>query len=301
MPSDLILKRLDINDRDILMPYLISNPYDICDFSFSNIFMWRNSHPVDYAIHKGFLVLLSSTFDGKRHFFMPLGLGKGNLQEIINDMIFWSFANNRDFSMIGLTDKMIKELAFLGPDFIVADAMVWDYIYNTDDLIHLKGRKFHAKRNHINKFNSRYDYEYRALETAHIPLCTELLNNWNVGDNHNKWLAADCFAIGEALQNFDNLKMSGGCLFVDGRLGAFTMGQPVNDEVFAVHVEKGLTCYEGIYSKINQMFAERVCVGFKYINREEDMGIEGLRKSKMSYNPAFLMYKRQGVIKCLSN
>jgi len=299
MFEGLTLKRLTIDDRDIIMPYLYANKYGSSDFSFYNLFAWRNTHPVDFAIHKGFLVVLSSTFRA-RHFIMPVELGSGgNLAEVIGDMKGLAFASNMDFSMIGLTEPMLEQLAFMGPEFEVSDVMVWDYVYNTEDLITLRGKKFHAKRNHINKFNSLYDYEYQRMEAGHIPLCNELLVEWSESHGSSEWLDGDGRAVREALAHFDGLGALGGCLFVDGKLAAFTLGQPINSEVFCIHIEKALQQYEGIYAKINQLFAQDVCSEYKYINREEDMGIEGLRKSKMSYNPAYLLHKRKGLIKRL--
>jgi len=299
MPESLALTRLTIDDRSIIAPYLFRNKYGSSDFSFYNLFAWRNTHPVDYAIHKGFLVVLSSTFHA-RHFIMPIELeGGGNLAEVINDMKDWAFAAGMDFSMIGLTEPMLEQLVFMGPEFIVSDVMVWDYVYNSDDLITLRGKKFHAKRNHINKFNSLYEYEYQRMEVRHIPLCVELLNEWSNSHGGSEWLDGDNRAVREALAHFEELDALGGCLFVEGKLAAFTLGQPVNSEVFCIHIEKALHQYEGIYAKINQLFAQDVCAEYKYINREEDMGIEGLRKSKMSYNPAYLLHKRKGLIKRL--
>ena len=294
MASDLHLRKLTINDKDIFTPYLMSNKYNICDFSFSNIFMWRNTYLVDYAIHKGFLVILTSDFEGGRHFFMPLSIGKtirGDIESVIHDMIDWAFEQKQQFKMIGITEQMARELAFLGPKFIIFPAVVWDYIYNTKDLIELKGKKFHSKRNHIHRFDSLYEYEYKELRPEYVPLCRKLLDIWCAEVESSRSITAEHRAVCEALDNFTQLGMTGGCLFIDGVLGAFTLGQPLNNEMFVIHVEKALYHYEGIYSKINQCFATRNCVAYKYINREEDLGVDGLRKAKMSYNPVFLIKK----------
>ena len=300
MSSDLYLKKLTVHDKDILAPYLLSNKYDICDFSFSNIFMWRHTYLADYAIYKDFLVILTSDFYGRRHFFMPLDIGDtsgtGDLASVVRDLVAWSHEQRQDFRMLGVTEQMTEVLAFLGADFTVSPAEVWDYIYNAEDLIKLKGKKFHGKRNHINKFDSLYDYEFTALEPAHVPLCLELLDVWVSENDPSPSIAAEDLAIREALDHFTQMGLMGGCLFIDGKLGGFTLGQPLNDEMFVIHVEKALYGYEGIYSKINQCFAARNCAEYKYINREEDMGIEGLRKSKMSYNPVRLLKKSVGIL-----
>jgi len=228
---------------------------------------------------------------------MPLG--EGDIEAVIRDLIAWSNENGDGFKMLGVTEKIAGELAFLGSAFTVYPAEVWDYLYNSEDLITLKGKKFHSKRNHINKFDSLYDYEYTALMPEHVPLCVELLGEWGATLNKSPLfggVTSENRAVREALNNFEQIGMTGGCLFIDGKLGAFTLGQPLNSEVFVIHAGKALYEYEGIYSKINQCFAEKNCAGYKYINREEDMGVEGLRKSKMSYHPARLVNKSVGVL-----
>jgi len=294
MPPEIKFRELTIDDKGALSPFLLANDYGICDFSFSNMFMWRYTHIVSYTFHKGFLVVLSTTACGEPHFLMPLG--NGDLQAVIYDLIEWSNGRGDDFKMFCLTDKMLNELAFLGQEFKVEPADIWDYVHEREDLVHLAGKKLHGKRNHIHKFDSLYSYEYAPLEPAHLPQCLELLDGWVADNEPGPSVDAEYRAVREAFDNYAALGLTGGCLFVDGVLGAFTMGQPLNDETFVIHVEKALYKYEGIYAKINQMFAENGCAGYRYINREEDMGLPGLRKAKMSYQPAILLEKHVGVL-----
>ncbi len=295
----MLFNDININTRDILSPFLLTNKYGICDFSFSNIFMWRYCYKATYSLHKGYLVILSSDFDGVPHFFMPLEgeAPEAPLKEVLFDMMAYAKQIELDFRMIGLTDEMVDELKEIMPqNFVIKNADVWDYLYLSTDLISLTGKKFHAKRNHINKFNSLYEYEYINLDGSHIDICLAMLDEWEKENDETESLLAEKIAVKEALINFDQLQLRGGGLLINGTLRAFTLGQPLNDDVFVIHVEKADYSYEGIYSKINQLFAENTCSGFKYINREEDMGIPGLRKAKMSYNPSLLLNKHIGIL-----
>lgn len=174
----------------------------------------------------------------------------------------------------------------------------FDYIYRSDDLIHLSGKKYHAKRNHISKFiRSCPDWRYEDIDSSNARECMEfageLLEKAIVGqaDDEVRELCMENSAIAGALMNFDTLGMAGGLLRVGGRVIAFTIGEPINSRVFISHFEKADTHYDGAYTMINNQFAVNRLSGYEYINREEDMDKEGLRKAKLSYYPAILLEK----------
>ena len=163
-----------------------------------------------------------------------------------------------------------------------------DYIYNTADLQQLPGRKYQPKRNHLNRFNDFYDWTYEPLTTAHKDECLRLENDWQSHHHEDDTISAEQLAIVRAFDNFEALGLAGGAIRIGGRLAAFTYGSPVNDEVFDIHVEKADTSFEGIFPAINRCFAQTIPDRYRYINREEDMGLDGLRRSKLSYHPAAL-------------
>ena len=179
-----------------------------------------------------------------------------------------------------------------------------DYIFLAENLKTLKGNKYQQKRNHFNKFKSLYNFEYKVLGPDMVSQCTALERTWykehqereartheTAADN---MISDERTAVAEALANYTRLGLTGGALFVDGKMVAFTYGSRISDNTFCVHIEKGDTSYEGIFAAINKLFAEHLPPEITYIDREEDMGLPGLRFSKSSYHPIRLAHRILG-------
>ena len=167
-----------------------------------------------------------------------------------------------------------------------------DYIYNTTDLIDLAGRKYHGKRNHIKRFMDE-PWEYRELTDKEIDSCIEFSAEfYNKNDNADDPSAVvEQYAIDLFLTNMDRLGLKGAVLYRNDKMTGFTVGEQINSDTFVVHIEKALADVQGAYPMLCSQFATHNAKGLSFINREEDLGIEGLRKSKLSYNPAFLLNK----------
>jgi len=174
-----------------------------------------------------------------------------------------------------------------------------DYLYNTQDLIFLQGKKYQSKRNHINKFKKMYNYQYINMNQDDIPECIDMHRQWAAlhCEKGNTQLNGDSCATLKALQLFNKLDFKGGVLRVDGKIAAFTLGQAINNSTFDICVEKALPDYEGAYSMINQQFLKHQASAYTYVNREDDVGEEGLRKAKLSYHPAQLINKYRAVLR----
>jgi hypothetical protein len=196
----------------------------------------------------------------------------------------------------GLTPEDFEELdaMFPGEFQIEYDRDAADYVYEAEKLRTLSGKKYHGKKNHINKFKKAYEnWEYVSMTSEHAEEAFQLLLNWkNLNlcmENHDK-NAESCVAC-NYLRLFDELEVCGGLLRVDGQAVAFCIGEKVCDDTMVVHIEKALTEYEGAYTMINQQFVEHECQDVIYVNREDDAGDEGLRKAKLSYRPVFMVEK----------
>jgi hypothetical protein len=181
------------------------------------------------------------------------------------------------------------------------DRDFFDYLYLADDLINLRGKKFDGKRNHINKFKKLYEYEYEKLTAAHIDDCLRIMYDRCV-DNDCDCLrgleyACDRKPSAELLENFESLDCKGALIKVGGHYEAFTVGEALNRDTAVIYIEKANATVAGIYAFINQQFCEREWAGMTYINREEDEGIPGLRKAKLSYHPIRLIEKYTVVCK----
>jgi hypothetical protein len=172
---------------------------------------------------------------------------------------------------------------------------VSDYIYTSEKLIHLKGKKLQSKRNHINRFKRENDWKYYSLtgNPSLVEECKNMLDRWMEVNREEKdpSLVYDDCATTLMLDHFDCLDLKGGLICVDGRIAAFSIGEPLTEDTFVVHVEKAFTSVHGAYTIINQQFIENEASGFRYVNREEDMGIENLCQAKMSYHPDILLEK----------
>lgn len=160
---------------------------------------------------------------------------------------------------------------------------LFDYVYLSSDLTELGGRKYHQKRNHISSFTSSYPYKFELIDSKNLPLLREAaetlyaLSGGGLEDEYR--------AIGEVIENFEALDLRAAVLTVNGQIVAYTIGEKANDDTAIIHIEKANRDFAGAYAAINNMFAKAQFADLVYINREEDMGIEGLRKAKLSYNP----------------
>ena len=172
----------------------------------------------------------------------------------------------------------------------------YDYIYRRTDLATLHGRHLDAKRNHIHRFLAKHpDFEYRPLTPEFFDECRRLTEIWQEEKNQNQnndksgTIDAELHVMETIFSNWDVLDMTGGSIFVDGRMVAFTYGAAVTTDTLDVCVEKANRHVEGAFAIINQQFAEHLPEQYIYLNREEDMGIQGLRQAKLSYHPEILL------------
>ncbi len=286
-------QEIKIEDKDKLNQFLSKSDFRNCDFSFSNIYCWGPKYRTSYAIDGGFLFLRFLAGGKKAGYMFPLGDGclKTALETIISD----SKERNEPFRMYALTRKMFEKVEAVYPEkFDYETNPSWfEYIYNTEDLINLRGKKLQSKRNHINKFKKTYRYEYLPITPDIIPECLELYSKWckENGNCNDPSLVDERNSVNRAFSNFEQLGLTGGALRVDGTIIAYSYGQPLTTDTFGVHAEKSLYNIDGGFSMMNQQFAENVCSGYAYMNREEDLGLESLRKAKLSYQPAILLEK----------
>ena len=231
-----------------------------------------------------------------------LPVGNGNLKDVMYDLIEDSSDCGAKFQMFGICTEHVKELEEIFPDkfSITSERDYADYLYMRSDLSALQGKKFQSKRNHINKFKKIYtDYEFKPLTKELVSECLELEAKWCKANNckENEALQDERKSMGIALKNLAELDIVGGVLYVEGKIIGFTYGAAINHETFDTCVEKADTNYEGAYAILNYEFANMIPEQYIYINREEDLGLEGLRKAKLSYNPYLILEKYRLEIK----
>ena len=219
------------------------------------------------------------------------------MQKALEQMMEFSERNGFPFSMYNVTPADFERLErwYPGRFQIEYDRDQADYVYESEKLITLAGKKLHGKRNHINKFKNTYgdDWSYEPIHKENLEECFQMALKWrneNGCDDDREKNAEMCVTL-NALRLFEELELTGGLLRAGGRIVAFTLGEPVCSDTFVVHIEKAFAEVPGAYPIINQQFAEHACAGYQYINREEDTGSEGLRKAKLSYRPVFMVEK----------
>ena len=289
---------ITIQDKDTITAYTMNSCRRNCDLSFSNLCSWRFLYHTKFAIINNFLVFKFWAGD-ELAYMMPVG--EGNLEEVLNELIEDARQEGEPFCMLGVCSCMREDLEAIMPGQFgfTVDRDYADYIYLRSDLATLKGKKFQSKRNHVNKFKRTYNYEYTPITPDRIQECLDLEAEWCKANNcdQHEGTGNERRALVYALHNFEELGLTGGILHVDGKIAAFTFGMPINQDTFGVHVEKADTSIDGAYAMINYEFANHIPEQYVYLNREEDLGIEGLRKAKLSYQPAIILEKYVACLK----
>lgn len=283
-----------LEDRATIERFTMSSDITNCDLSFANMFCWQEVYHSAWAIVDGFLVIRFHIDGGDRLGYMQ-PVGEGDCARIIPALREDAHAHGQRLRIIGLTDRgreMIRQM-HIGQFAFESDRALEDYVYATDDLRNLPGRRYQPKRNHINRFMAEYpDYRYEELTPDRFDECMQLEREWRRNhEGHTSELCAEQRAMQRAFAHFAELGMTGGCIYVGEHMVAFTYGSAVNNHTFDTHVEKADTDYDGAFTVINCLFARHLPERFTLINREEDLGIEGLRRAKLSYHPAVIQHK----------
>lgn len=298
---DIPFKAITINEKELITSFTLNSPYMNCDFSFANMCSWRFLYNSEYAVVDDFLLIRFWIEDNDRPVYM-CPVGKGDMTCVIEYLEEDSLRHGHPLWLLGVTPDGKKELekTFSGGFRYIPERNYFDYIYLRDDLINLTGKKYQPKRNHINKFTKSYQYKYMPITPELVPECLELERKWykaNRTDDDAEELSNERRSMTYALQHAAELGLIGGAICVDHQIVAFSFGAPINGNTFGVHVEKADINYEGVYSMINREFVSHLPEQYIYINREEDLGIPGLRQAKQSYQPAILLEKYTAVKK----
>ena len=288
-------KTIELADKSLLDNYLTKSGYQICDFSFSNLFSWKGRYETSFDIINGFLVIRFFTVEEKKPVYM-MPIGSGNLKKVLETLIQDASENEYPFKMMSITKEMFDVLDNTMPDVFSYKALRGsaDYIYETEKLALLTGKKYQSKRNHINKFKLEHpDFEFSLISRENISECLAMHKEWCIenGCDESDMLHSESYAVRIALKNFEALNLTGGVITTQGKIVAFSFGQPISGNTFGIHVEKATHAINGAYTIINQQMAEHVCCDYTYLNREEDLGLESLQKAKMSYHPYLLLEK----------
>lgn len=283
-----------IADKSLFEKYSYRYGGRNCDMAFANIFCWASFYGNEICECDGFL-LTRIRIDGRRKTGYLEPLGEGDTERVVALLAEDAASLGQPLRLQSLSQEFSDRLSRLHPGidlFVFENRDFFDYLYSAEQLRSLKGKKLQPKRNHINQFKRVYEYRYECLTTDHKEEVFALLHKWREGKHSDgRSLEVEESVIRRGMENFDALGLRGGVLYVDGRMIAFTYGSPINDETFCIHIEKADTDFESSFPMINQLFVNSLPEKYIYINREEDMGLKGLRNSKLSYHPEMLYRK----------
>jgi hypothetical protein len=269
--------------------YLSKTPEKTSDYSFVNINGWSEAYQLMWYFTDQ-LIWLDQT-KSEHVFWAPVG----DWYHVDWLSVFNQMALPVKFTRV--PEKLLniwKDCGGLVLD-IVEERDNWDYVYSTADLIHLKGNRYHKKKNLLNQFNKKYNFQYYALNAERIDETLAMQEDWCTWRDceSDKTLASENRAIAnvlDAYRSFDNI--CGGVIFVNQLITAYTVAEYFSDEMIIIHFEKGCPMYKGAYQAINQLFLSNDASSkYKWVNREQDLGDSGLRKAKMSYHPSYFLKK----------
>lgn len=280
-PAFPLLKPVGLDDRPLIEEFLRRFPSEACELNFANIFIWRDSEKPRFTLLNGNLCLFLEP-DFEPPYALP-PLGRTALRETVAACL------DRVPRLSRVTEDIVPEL---GDGFCVEeDRDNFDYLYLASELGGLSGKKFDGKRNRIKKFESSCAHEYVALGPHLLDDCRRLFEEWFGTKNHDPYLQAEKAAILEGLDHFEALGLRGAAILVDGRVRAFTYGTLLTPGTAVIQVEIADPALPGLAQYINREFVRRAWPDARFVNREQDVGVPGLRKAKLSYQPCRLVRK----------
>jgi hypothetical protein len=282
IPSFPDFKQVGLEDGDCLRDNIRRFPSEVCEMSFGNTLIWRNfDHPRLTFIHDNLCILFEPP-DEPAYFIQPVG--GGDIPETLKTCL--SFAPRLSRIPAAFAERYCAGFE------CAADRNNFDYVYLTSDLIELKGKKYDGKRNRIKKFERNHSHRYIKLAAEHLQACRTLFEEWlREKTEPGPMVEAQGDAIREALTHFETLGLSGGAIEVEGSIAAFSIGEPLNADTAVIHIEIVSPKYDGLAQVMNREFVRNEMASFAFVNREQDLGIAGLRRAKTSYHPHHLVEK----------
>lgn len=287
-------QRVTLNQKEEYDKLLLASHNHGCEYSFANKYLWGAQQ---IAFRHG-CVASFSHFYGRSIY--PYPLGGGDRRAVIEEILADARERGIPCRITGMTEADMAELEswFPGTFQFKTSRDDYDYVYAIDDLADLRGRKFQKKRNHFNRFRADHpNYEVRELNPCNLHQALQMVDDWyrkRMREDPEGDYLLENIAMARAFQNYKALEMEGILLLDQGEVLAVTMGSRLSPDTFDIHFEKAREDVDGAYNAVNCEFARFLRLKYpeiKYLDREDDMGLEGLRKAKLSYNPSHLIEK----------
>lgn len=276
------LAPVNLDMRAHLHPRLSMLKDGISEFTFAGLYLFRDTYKYQIAWLPNETLVIFGEKDGETFFMLPCGLPE---PEVLRDLF-----SRRDYlKNLSETDTQASRIMLEQNGYTVEeDRNNFDYIYRRKDLATLRGRNYHKKRNQVNAFLNNYEFEQRPMRKGSVRDAIQVLDAWREAKGEN----GDYAASREALELMELLNLKGHLYYVDSRPAAYTLGEALaRGRSFAIHFEKAIDSYRGIYQFVNQSFASSLPRYYIHINREQDLGDPGLRQAKMTYRPSGFVRK----------
>lgn len=288
----ILVHDITIDKKDYLNTFLEKANSENSELTFTNLFMWRKSYNVKFSVISDCLVIISKHGENPTIIYFPIG--DGDKISCLNEVI--SAYKNEDILIRISNDSDLERFksAFGNKFEITEDTNSFDYVYRVQDLSELKGKKYHAKRNFTNRFENKYNYIFEIMTSAQKDECLSLYKKWlKEKEDDIPGLDESFEAVSELLDNWESLDITGACLRVEGKMVAFSFGEPMISakNTVVIHFEHADTTFEGSFPMMNRQFLLNCWQDFEFVNREEDMGLPGLKKAKESYYPCHMAKK----------
>lgn len=313
----LSFKPIALESRSEILRFLHNDHFSIADISFGNLYIWKHARAISYAICGDSLIIQTRQThkEGQTpYFFFPIAGDESSKLEALKTLESYARENGfpLHFERIEAHNLPLLRQAFPAIS-IEPTPDRFDYVYSIEELIALSGRKFHKKKNHLNSFLQRYEWEIEPITQANASELAQVARIWlDSNPAKNDDLELEYLGICAALESFDKLGLQGIAVRAREKLAlgsgnidpaesvlpviAFSFGEVISDEMAVIHIEKAAPNIIGAYQIINQQLLARCFSSLRYANREEDLGIAGLRQAKRGYNPIFMVEKHRAVL-----
>lgn len=297
-------KPVTLADREWIYPIIYSAGIRNADYSFTNIFAWGESFQAKQAVIDGCLIICTNV-ENACYYSYPVGAETDEqLVKVISSLIDHCTELGEEFILHSIPAEKTEMLEALFPGKFATEPVrdLFDYLYSAEKLSSLAGKKLHSKRNFINRFTAEHEWHSVEMTTENSSLWADMVGEWIAGRDEESYESAfdEARAMRIAMSYFTELKLDGLYLYIGDRPCAFAVGERICEDTYIVHFEKADASIAGTYPMINREFVRMIKEKYpevEYINREDDMGLENLRKAKLSYYPDLMVEKYMAVIK----
>lgn len=293
-------KEIELKDKEWIREILDSCHYMSCEYCFGNHFIWKKAYSEKVCRIGNYYVISMNGDEGERGTSFLYPAGTGDIRPVIDGLLEYCREKEIAFCLRSASEDDLTILEELYPSKFqfTPKRDYFDYIYLVSDLTNLSGKKYHGKRNHIARLKE-HNWAFEPITEDNFSECMEMNRKWCEQNDcgRDESIKAEQCAIRRCFRYFKELDFFGGVLRYEGEIVAYTIGEHLNRDTVVVHMEKAFSEIQGAYPAINREFIANMCQEYTYVNREEDLGVEGLRKAKLSYRPAILLSKYEVTLK----